>query len=242
MVSKNQIKLIQKLQQKKYRIEHQLFIVEGKKSILEFFTSGFELDMLFATESFSEDFPTGKTTFINKNELKKISSLKNPDEGLAIFKIPSEKPIQTSGLIVALDNVCDPGNLGTIIRLCDWFGITQLICNSQTVDCYNPKVVQSSMGSLTRVQIRYTDLTSYLAQCELPVYATAMNGNSVYKTKTEQNAILVMGNEANGISDEVMALCTEKIAIPRFGKLQQTESLNVAMATSILLSEFKRNS
>lgn len=240
MLSKNQIKLITSLKQKKFRQQHGFFVAEGIKTINELLQSSLKLHELFTTKPFNNN--ATKATMVSEKELKRISFLKTPNTALAVFEIPQPKPIKSDGLIVALDAVSDPGNLGTIIRLCDWFGITQLICNSQTVDCYNPKVVQSSMGSLTRVQIRYTDLTSYLAQCELPVYATAMNGNSVYKTKTEQNAILVMGNEANGISDEVMALCTEKIAIPRFGKLQQTESLNVAMATSILLSEFKRNS
>ncbi|ATA88561.1 RNA methyltransferase [Capnocytophaga stomatis] len=240
MVSKNQIKLIQKLQQKKYRFQHQMFIVEGKKSILEFLQPNFDVEQIFVTEYFSKKLPKNKTTITTKEELKKISSLKNPDEGFAIFKIPTEQPIKNKGLIVALDDIRDPGNLGTIIRICDWFGVHQLVCSQETVDCYNPKVVQASMGSLTRVNVHYTDLQHFLNNTKLPVYTTAMSGESVYRTPFPENLILVMGNEANGISEEIFKFATKKITIPRFGQLQQTESLNVATATAILLSEARR--
>ncbi|GIM50291.1 TrmH family RNA methyltransferase [Capnocytophaga stomatis] len=240
MVSKNQIKLIQKLQQKKYRFQHQMFIVEGKKSILEFLQPNFDVEQIFVTEYFSEKLPKNKTTITTKEELKKISSLKNPDEGFAIFKIPKAQPIQHKGLILVLDDVRDPGNLGTIIRLCDWFGVQQLVCSEETVDCYNPKVVQASMGSLTRVNIHYTDLQNFLNNTTLPIYATAMDGENVYKTDFQENFILIMGNEANGISEEIFKFASKKITIPRFGQLQQTESLNVATATAILLSEARR--
>lgn len=240
MVSKNQIKLIQKLQQKKYRFQHQMFIVEGKKSILEFLHSNFTVEQIFVTEYFSDKLPKSKTTITTKEELKKISSLKNPDEGIAIFKIPEEQPIQHKGLILALDDIRDPGNLGTIIRLCDWFGVQQLVCSEQTTDCYNPKVVQASMGSLSRIKIHYTDLQNFLSNTVLPIYATAMNGENVHQTVFQEDFILIMGNEANGISEEIFKLATKKITIPRFGELQQTESLNVATATAILLNEARR--
>lgn len=240
MVSKNQIKLIQKLQQKKYRFQHQMFIVEGKKSILEFLHSNFNVEQTFVTEYFSDKLPKSKTTITTKEELKKISSLKNPDEGIAIFKIPEEQPIQHKGLILVLDDIRDPGNLGTIIRLCDWFGVQQLVCSEQTTDCYNPKVVQASMGSLSRIKIHYTDLQNFLSNTVLPIYATAMNGENVHQTVFQEDFILIMGNEANGISEEIFKLATKKITIPRFGQLQQTESLNVATATAILLNEARR--
>ncbi|GJQ06537.1 TrmH family RNA methyltransferase [Capnocytophaga cynodegmi] len=240
MVSKNQIKLIQKLQQKKYRFQHQMFIVEGKKSILEFLHSNFNVEQTFVTEYFSDKLPKSKTTITTKEELKKISSLKNPDEGIAIFKIPEEQPIQHKGLILVLDDIRDPGNLGTIIRLCDWFGVQQLVCSEQTTDCYNPKVVQASMGSLSRIKIHYTDLQNFLTNTALPIYATAMNGENVHQTVFQEDFILIMGNEANGISEEIFKLATKKITIPRFGQLQQTESLNVATATAILLNEARR--
>lgn len=240
MVSKNQIKLIQKLQQKKYRFQHQMFIVEGKKSILEFLHSNFNVEQTFVTEYFSDKLPKSKTTITTKEELKKISSLKNPDEGIAIFKIPEEQPIQHKGLILVLDDIRDPGNLGTIIRLCDWFGVQQLVCSEQTTDCYNPKVVQASMGSLSRIKIHYTDLQNFLTNTALPIYATAMNGENVHQTVFQEDFILIMGNEANGISEEIFKFATKKITIPRFGQLQQTESLNVATATAILLNEARR--
>ena len=237
MVSKNQIKLIQKLQQKKYRFQYQMCIVEGKKCISKFLDSAFEVEQIFATEYFSDNLPKNKTCITTKEVLKKISFLKNPDDGLAIFKIPKPQPIDNKGIILALDNVRDPGNMGTIIRLCDWFGIQQIVCSEETVDCYNPKVVQASMGSLTRIKIHYTDLKSFIKQTELPIFATAMNGKNIYQTHFPQDFILVMGNEANGISQEIFNLATEQITIPRFGNSQKTESLNVATATAVLLSK-----
>ncbi|CAI8395238.1 MAG: 23S rRNA (uridine(2479)-2'-O)-methyltransferase [Flavobacterium sp. SCGC AAA160-P02] len=237
-LSKNQLKLITRLQQKKYRQKHKLFVVEGIKVVEEFLHSSYELEMLFSTEnSFSH-----LDTFIevSDQELKKISSLKTPNKVLAIFKIPEKKFIKPSGLIVALDGVNNPGNLGTIIRLCDWFGVKQLICSNETVDCYNTKVVQASMGSLTRIEISYTDLQEYLSCISIPKFIADMEGENIYKTKLDSEAVLVMGNESNGISDSIMDIVDTKVSIPRFGNCQQTESLNVATATAIMLSEFRR--
>jgi TrmH family RNA methyltransferase len=242
MLSKNQIKLITSLQQKKYRKQHQLFFAEGIKVIEELLVSKFELQAIYTTELLDFDVATDKIHTINTNELKKISALTTPNTCLAVFKIPMEKKLEENGLIVALDNVRDPGNLGTIIRLCDWFGITQLICSTETVDIYNPKVVQATMGSIGRVAVFYQDLAAFLKETQLPVFGTFMEGENVYQKSLPQNGILVMGNEANGISESVSKSITQKLSIPRFGKLQQTESLNVATATAILLSEFKRNS
>ena len=242
MLSKNQIKLITSLQQKKYRKQHQLFFAEGIKVIEELLVSKFELQAIYTTELLDFDVATDKIHTINTNELKKISALTTPNTCLAVFKIPIEKKLEENGLIVALDNVRDPGNLGTIIRLCDWFGITQLICSTETVDIYNPKVVQATMGSIGRVAVFYQDIAAFLKKTQLPVFGTFMEGENVYQKSLPQNGILVMGNEANGISESVSKSITQKLSIPRFGKLQQTESLNVATATAILLSEFKRNS
>ncbi len=241
MLSKSQIKLITSLAKKKYRKQHQLFVVEGVKSIHEFLKSEFQLDQLFTVEEGVFNVDTSKCNFISETELKKISFLTNPNKALAIFKIPRHRPIHTNQLIVALDNVNDPGNLGTIIRLCDWFDVTDLVCNLGTVDCYNPKVVQACMGSLTRVNISYLDLSGFInEQQAVPVYGTFMDGENMYSTKLEEKGILVLGNEANGISKNIESLVTKKISIPQFGTIQETESLNVATATSILLSEFKR--
>jgi len=238
-LSKNQLKLITSLQQKKYRAKYNLFIAEGTKVVQEFLNSNFELEQLFCLDnSVYKNYE--KATLINELELKKISSLKTPNNVVALFKIPNTKPLLNKGLIVVLDTINDPGNLGTIIRLCDWFGVAQLVCSTTTVDCYNSKVVQASMGSLTRVSIVYTTLEAFLKNTSLPKYATLLNGKNVYKSKLPKNAVLVMGNEANGINEELLKFVNHHLTIPRFGNLQQTESLNVATATAILLSEFKR--
>ena len=172
--------------------------------------------------------------------MQKISSLKTPNKVLGLFVIPDEKPLQENGISIALDAVNDPGNLGTIIRLCDWFGVSQLLCSKDTVDCYNQKVVQASMGSLTRISIKYIDLEAYLKETKRPTFIADMDGENVYKTTLPKEAVLIMGNEANGVSDELKLLIKNNISIPRFGEIQETESLNVATATAILLSEFKR--
>ena len=237
MLSKNQVKLIQKLHQKKYRNELNLFIVEGKKSINEFLQAGYTPQLLIATEAFTASVPQHLITPVSKDELRKVSTLQNPDEGLAVFEQPKHKGILQEGVIVALDNVQDPGNLGTIIRLCDWFGVETLLCNTQTVDCYNPKVVQASMGSLTRVAVHYLDLAAFLTTADLPVYTMDLEGENLYTATFPKDCILILGNEANGISSEVGALANGVITIPRFSQHQRTESLNVAMAGAIILSE-----
>jgi len=240
MVSKNQIKLITSLVQKKYRKQHGLFIAEGVKVIDELIKSNFELEHLYITKPMFFGISEKIKTLVTDSELKKISALTTSNDCLAVFKIPNERKIKTDGLIVALDDVRDPGNLGTIIRLCDWFGIEQLICSEQTVDLYNPKVVQATMGSISRVNVSYVDLNDTLINLELPIFGTFMDGENIYKTKLPSNGVIVLGNEANGISSEIEKIATHKIAIPRFGNLQLTESLNVATATAIVLSEFKR--
>jgi TrmH family RNA methyltransferase len=241
MVSKNQIKLITSLQQKKFRQLHKLFIAEGVKVIQELLDSNFVLEHLYVTESIFESLNNESKTVITESELKKISCLSTPNNCLALFAIPeTERPI-SSGLIVALDAVRDPGNLGTIIRLCDWFGVDQLWCNEQTVDLYNPKVVQATMGSLARVKVHYLDLEKEIQKANLPVFGTFMDGENIYQSNLPSEGILILGNEANGISTAIEKLVTSRLAIPRFGNLQKTESLNVATATAIFLSEFKRS-
>lgn len=241
MLSKSQSKLITSLYQKKYRNKHQLFVVEGIKAVNEFLNSDFKLHSIFCTVDFSHQLNDDKIEIISNSELKKISLLKNPNEVLALFQIPEVKKIDSSKFTLVLDGINDPGNLGTIIRLCDWFGINQLICSKDSVDCFNSKVVQATMGSLTRVKIQYIDIIDFLSTTGLPIYAAIMDGENVYQKTLDTNVVLVMGNEANGISENVLQLITHKISIPRFGDLQKTESLNVATATAILLSEFRRN-
>lgn len=240
MLSKSRITLITSLKQKKYRLQHQLFVVEGIKTIKEFLNSSYELEHLYAIERFTE-VSDNIQTVVSDTELKKVSFLKNTNSALAVFKIQPVKEIDDSKLLVGLDNVRDPGNLGTIIRLCDWFGVTDLICNSETVDCYNPKVVQATMGSLTRVNVTYLNLEKYISKQNIPVFGTFMEGDNLYLTDVDPTSgIVVLGNEANGVSEQIEKLVTQKITIPKFGAVQKTESLNVAMATSIILSEFKR--
>jgi TrmH family RNA methyltransferase len=239
-ISKNQIKLITSLSQKKYRQKHKLFIAEGVKVVGEFLASSFELETLFCLDGFDSEVSDQKIIRISENDLKKISSLKTPNKMLGLFRIPTQKPQKNSNLIMALDAVNDPGNLGTIIRLCDWFGVDQIICSNDTVDSFNQKVVQASMGSLTRVSIHYLDLANYLTNTNLPAFIADMDGVNVYNTQLPKEGILVMGNEANGVCEEIKQLVTTKIAIPRFGAIQETESLNVATASAILLSEFRR--
>jgi TrmH family RNA methyltransferase len=240
-ISKSQLKIITSLSQKKYRQKHKLFIAEGIKVVNELLNSSFEMDTLFAVDDFQTDISSDRIIRISETNLQKISNLKTPNKVIGIFKIPDEKPVQTNGITIALDAINDPGNLGTIIRLCDWFGVSQLVCSKDTVDCYNQKVVQASMGSLTRVSIIYMDLETYLKESISPTFVADMHGSNVYETSLPMEGILIMGNEANGVSDGIKALITNKISIPRFGETQETESLNVATATAILLSEFKRN-
>ena len=241
MLSKNQIKLITSLQQKKYRFANQLFFAEGIKVIQELLESNFELVNLYSTKNDFEEVSSDKKIVISESDLKKISALSTPNTCLAVFKIAADKPIIKSGLILALDSIRDPGNLGTIMRLCDWFGVSQVICSEQTVDIYNPKVVQATMGSIARVNVNYIDLNAFIVQSKIPVFGTFMDGENIYKLTLPQEGIIIMGNEANGISAELEKLVKNKLTIPRFGTLQKTESLNVATATSIILSEFRRN-
>lgn len=238
ILSNNHQKLITSLSQKKYRQKHQLFIAEGVKVVRELLKSSFELEIIFSTDH--EFSSLDSFIQVSDQELKKISSLKTPNKVLALFKIPSPKKINSSGLIVALDTINDPGNLGTIIRLCDWFGVGHLLCSKDTVDCYNSKVVQASMGSLSRVSISYLNLSEYLQTVSIPIFIADMDGINIHKAKLPTSAILVMGNEANGVSDTLKQLIPNKISIPRHGNSNQVESLNVATATAILLNEFRR--
>jgi len=240
MLSKSQIKLITSLKQKKNRLQHQLFVSEGKKTILELLNSKLQLHQLFTT-TLEFDVSDVLQTIITEKELNKISFLKTPNTTLAVFEIPKPLPIDFSKLIIALDDVRDPGNLGTIIRLCDWFGVMDLVCNVETVDCYNPKVIQASMGSITRVNVSYLNIENFLSsQKNTEKFGTFRDGDNVYNIKLPGSGILVLGNEANGICKKVESQITHRIYIPRFGDIQATESLNVANAVAILLSEFRR--
>jgi TrmH family RNA methyltransferase len=240
MLSKNQVKFIRGLKKKKYRHTHQLFLAEGIKVVEELLASSLSIHKLYATKAYMNPLKVHDIEWISEKELAQLSEFASPNQVMGIFEIPKNKDIKKSGLCLALDGINDPGNLGTIIRLCDWFGVAQLICSENTVDCFNPKVVQASMGSLARVDVIYTDLEHFLKSETRPVYGTFLEGENVYRTDLQNNAVVVMGNEANGITEELKSLIPNRITIPRFGVHQNTESLNVATATAIFLSEFRR--
>ena len=241
MVSKNQIKLITSLQQKKYRNIEKLFIAEGTKVIQELLQSNFELEHLYTTKEDFNEITSANRTIVSESDLKKISALSSINTCLGVFRVPESQTTQEEGLLVALDDIRDPGNMGTILRLCDWFGVKEVVCSKTTVDIYNPKVIQATMGSISRVNVNYLDLNSFLENTSLPVFGTFMDGKNIYNQILPKEGIIVMGNEANGISSTIEKIVSERLSIPRFGVLQQTESLNVATATAIVLSEFKRN-
>ena len=241
MVSDKQIKIIKSLKLKKNRIKHNLFVAEGDKTILELILADFKINSLYSINTNIEEIDNSVVQ-LSKSELNKMSNLSNPKNSLGVFEIPKSKNIDYNKLIIGLDNVSDPGNLGTIIRLCDWFGVEDLICSFETVDCYNPKVVQASMGSISRVNITYLDLQKTIEKNSIKTYGTYMQGDSLYEVDEIQKGLVLFGNEANGINPNLSKFIDKRLSIPRFGKLKKTESLNVANALSIVLSENARKS
>ena len=256
MLSKNQIKLIKSLETKKNRKREGLFVAEGPKVVGDLLRAGYVPHSIFSTQPTpiachtqtfrSENTHHPSPILITDDELRRISFLQHPQDVLAVFYIP-ESPLTshlsslTSHLSLALDGVQDPGNVGTIIRIADWFGITNIYCSPDTADVYNPKVVQATMGSLAHVNITYCDLVTLLREANVPVYGTLLDGQDIYQQPLSDKGIIVMGNEGNGISTEVRQLVTHKLLIPNFNKNSETaESLNVAIATAITFSEFKR--
>ena len=235
MITKKELKEINLLGTKKGRKMQQHFVVEGKKSVAEFRAEGFHQRALYSIAST----PHEGAVLVTENEMQKMSFLKNASPLLGVFAIPQHKTIPLKGRILILDQVADPGNLGTIIRICDWFGIKHIIGSLDTVDCYNPKVVQASMGSLARVECHYLDLNAFLSSEQRPVYGTYLTGTSIYNTNLPEDALLVMGSEANGISDKVSSFIDHKITIPRKAS-NGPESLNVAIATALILGQIAR--
>jgi len=242
MLSKSQISLLTSLQHKKFRREHGLFLVEGYKSIVEFINSSYRVHTIYHTEGVAAKLLKLSQKInlvdISLNELQKVSVLKNPADAIALVHIPDWPALNSAELknkfTLVLDGVQDPGNMGTIIRTADWFGIKNIVCSDDTVDVYNPKVVQATMGSLARVNIIYTDVDDFISHINLPVYGALLNGDNIYKTNFGTEGLIVMGNEGNGIRPHLQELITNKITIPRIG---QAESLNVAIATAIFCSE-----
>ncbi len=212
-------------------------MVEGNKIICELSNSNFKIKEIFSTDPQKLGRMDAPVIHISENELKKISFLKNPKDSVAVCHLKREEKIEDQNIQLVLDGIQDPGNLGTIIRLADWFGVEQIICSEDTVDFYNPKVIQASMGSFTRVNMVYTDLVEYLSESENINIGTDMEGENIYAFEKPAKLNLVLGNEGNGIRPETEKLLQKNISIPRFGRSQSTESLNVSMAAGIILGQ-----
>ena len=239
MLSKNQLKLVRSLELKKNRKREHLFVAEGPKVVGDLLKAGYIPHTIFSTT------PRPNAQLITDEELRKLSFLQHPQEVLAVLRIPNEEQgaenVPDSKLSLALDGVQDPGNVGTIIRIADWFGIDTIYCSLDTADAYAPKVVQATMGSLAHVHIIYCDLLSLFDTCQCPVYGTLLDGNNIYQEELSPTGIIVMGNEGNGISPLVREKITHKLLIPNYHVGSHTaESLNVAVATAITCAEFRR--
>ena len=232
MLTKNQFKLICSLSLKKNRQKHGLFIVEGEKLVNEVLSSDWEVEGIYATKEWLGE----NATIISNNDLSRISSLKTPNNVVAVVKIKKGSLDITSNTVLALDGVKDPGNLGTIIRLADWFGVEDIICSDDCVDYLNPKVVQSSMGSFTRVNLHYTSLMdAFKKHSDYKLFMTVLNGTPLSEMTNADKKIIVMGNESKGISNKILELTSDKITIPK-SKSSKAESLNVSVAAAIILS------
>ena len=245
MLSKSQVSLLKSLQHKKFRREHGIFLVEGYKSVIEFVNSHYQVQTVYYTPAFDPKVLklSQKINYreISFQDLEKISSLKSPRELIAEVNIPvwptPGNHLLSGKFSLILDGIQDPGNLGTIIRTADWFGIQNIICSEDTVDVYNPKVVHATMGSLARMKVHYTDLSQALPQYNLPVFGAALNGESIYMTDFGSEGLIVMGNEGAGMRPETEKLISKEVTIPRVG---QAESLNVAIATALFCAEVNR--
>ncbi len=230
VISKNKIKLIHSLETKKGREKAGLFVAEGPKVVNDLLHAGF----------------TAENIFEDIEDIKKISFLQHPQSMLGVFKLPRNEhytEFSITQLVLALDGVQDPGNLGTIIRVADWFGIKDIFCSLDTADCWNPKVVQATMGSIARVQLHYVDLNKMVESlpADYPIYATLLDGENIYKQELSHHGMIVMGNEGKGISPILRTKINRKLYIPNYSSNEDTaESLNVAIATSIVCAEFRR--
>ncbi len=250
MLSKAKIKLVTQLKIKKYRELNNMFVVEGSRNVLDFLQHHNSCNELFATVNWLQEnelsIKNQNTSAVTEKDLKKITALKTPSEVLALFELPDTNfngTLITDNLTIALDKISDPGNLGTIIRTADWFGINQIYCSENTVDAFNPKVVQATMGSLSRVNITYTDLDNLMASKpkELPVFGAVLNGTPITEIKPHANGIILIGSEAHGISHILLEFITKKITIPLYNQnpTENPESLNAAIANAIICYALK---
>lgn len=252
MISKKQIKSVRCLEQIKYRRRKGLFVAEGPKLVGELLAAKFVPKAIYATQEWESRYrkvleDSGRLNNISNRELCSLSLQQHPNQVIALFPQPEyalPDDLGMHGLVLALDGIQDPGNMGTICRIADWFGIEDIICSRNTVDVYNPKAIQATMGAVARIRIHYCDLEEYLSGAisqGIPVYGTFLDGNNIYNTELSINGIVVMGNEGNGISSEISSRVSHRLLIPNFpiGRIT-TESLNVAVATAITVSEFRR--
>jgi TrmH family RNA methyltransferase len=254
MITFNQIKHIRSLQQKKYRNEYRQFVAEGNKLVSDLLYSRYKAELIAATDewlSINSKLLKGFNTNIievNAKDLERISSLTTPNQVVAVFYYP-ENNINTNEIIsqlsIVLDDIKDPGNLGTIIRIADWFGIKNIICSPETVDVYNPKVIQATMGSVARVNIFYTNLDEFLKSIagKVKVYGSFLDGESIYEKKLDEHAVIIIGNESKGISEYLIPFISEKLLIPSYSINKtdsKAESLNASVATAIICAEFRR--
>jgi TrmH family RNA methyltransferase len=245
MLSKNQIKYINALQQKKFRQEYQSFVVEGAKSVVELLSSDFELESLYVTEDFYKetkpllDKQPLRAEIVGQAELEKAGTFSSNNAALAVVKMKANQELllNDTEYALVLDEIRDPGNLGTIIRIADWYGIQKIICSEGTVDLYNPKVISSTMGSFTRVSLFYTDLVKYLKGQQKTIYGAFLDSENVHTLNFAPSGYIIIGNEANGISEAVEKVVTHKITIPRFGG---AESLNAGIATAVICDNLRR--
>ena len=249
MISKSLLKLISSLEQRKSRKESGLFVAEGGKTVQDLLDLGLDCTNIIATEEWLKNHKLNTkvtVTVASEEEMKKASFLRTPQGILAMFKQQFHEidtTVPERELCLALDNIQDPGNMGTIIRIADWFGIKNIYCSNGTVDIYNPKTVQATMGAIGRVKINYTDLPKMIAELngKAPVYGTFLDGENIYSHQLENRGLIVMGNEGNGISRECEKLIKEKLLIPNYpAGCKTSESLNVSVATAIICSEFRR--
>lgn len=269
IITKSEIRLVRSLQLKKFRDEHGLFVAEGRKCVSELLGS-FDLELLAVSDDAMSDMPqvggqelSDRLVMASNAQMEQMSSLRSPQGVLAVFRQRSDDTAARFGMhdtsinkesklkqnhefIIALDGVQDPGNLGTILRTADWFGVRRVVCSPDTADCYNPKVVQATMGALARVRVGYADLEDFIRHCDLPVYGTLLDGRNIYEEGAitqdgTLGGVIVMGNEGNGISARVRRLITRPLLIPSYPPGATTsESLNVAVATAVVLAEFRR--
>lgn len=246
MITKNTVKFIQSLKLQKYRNEHQLFVVEGRKMVEELLKSDFETTLLFATERYLDEheLQDPRLETVTEVQMEQMSGQDTPPGLLAVARIPEQKPLASKGMVLALDGIANPGNMGTIIRTAEWFGIRQVVCSKDCVELWNPKVIQATMGSVFRMQVTYTDLERFLEDTKTAgkaIYGALLEGTNLFRMTSWEEGVIVIGSESHGIRPGVLPYITHPITIPRAAG-SVTESLNASMATGIILAAYAMNS